>query len=126
MAKTGEKSVYTPNVQISAFGRLVDDPVSRTTEGGHPFTTGRIACNVTPSQKDAEEQTWFLDIRGFRGAAQQLAKCSKGAPVNIHGTLERTVWRKTPDAEPRETWRVVLDSVISAATTKRTDKTNQE
>ncbi len=57
MAKTGEKSVYTPNVQISAFARLVNDPVSRTSDEGHPFTTARIACNVTSSQKGAEEQT---------------------------------------------------------------------
>lgn len=126
MAKTQEKSAYTPNVQISAFGRLVNDPVSRTTEEGHPFATTRIACNVTPSQKDAEEQTWFLDVIAFRNVAQQLLKCSKGAPINIHGTVELTVWRKTPDAEPRDTWRVRADSVISAATTKRTDKTNQE
>ncbi|MDE0456091.1 MAG: single-stranded DNA-binding protein [Chromatiales bacterium] len=126
MAKTGEKSVYTPNVQISAFGRLVEDPVSRTTAEGHPFTTGRIACNVTPSKKGSEEQTWFLGIRGFRTIAQQLAKCSKGQPINIHGTLELSTWRKTPEDPPSENWGVVLDSVIGAATTKRTDSPNQE
>lgn len=126
MAKTGEKSVYTPNVQVSAFGRLVNDPVSRATDEDHPFATARIACNVTSSQKDAEEQTWFLDVVGFGNVAQRLLKCAKGAPINVHGSLERTAWRKTPDAEPRENWRIVADSVISAATTKRTDKQNQE
>ena len=123
MAEAQERRVYTPNVQISAFGRLVNDPVSRQTADGHPFTTGRIACNVTPSQKDAEDQTWFLDLRAFRNNAQQLAKCSKGQGVNVHGALELHHYRKNPDDKPRENWCINLDSIIGAATTKRTDRT---
>lgn len=123
MAEAQERPAYTPNVQIAASGRLVNDPVSRQTSEGNPFTTGRIACDVTPSKKDAEKQTWFLDIRAFRHNAQQLAKCSKGQRINIHGTVELSQWRPNPDDEPRDNWCVNLDSIIGAATTKRTDRT---
>ena len=45
---TGSPAVApTPNVQISTFGRLVADPVERTSKVGTNYTTARVAVNVT-------------------------------------------------------------------------------
>ena len=38
----------TPNAQVSAFGRLVADPVERTSKAGTNYMTARVAVNALP------------------------------------------------------------------------------
>ena len=110
----------TPNVQISAFGRLVADPVERTSTAGTNYTTARVAVNVT-GPRAPEPQTWFLDVTAFRDAAARLAKCRKGSGVCLMGDLTKTRWPGR-DGAVRDSWSLVARDCLSAATTRRTDQ----
>ena len=77
---------FTPNVQLSAYGRLTRDPEAKTSERGHPYTRARIACNVTPAKHEGEQQTWFVDVIAFRSQAAALAKCRQGPRRQRHGS----------------------------------------
>ena len=110
----------TPNVRISAFGRLVADPVERSSKAGTNYTTARVAVNVT-GPRAPEPQTRFLDVTALRDAAARLAKCRKGSGVCLMGDLTKTVWPRR-DGAARDSWNLVADDCLSAATTRRTDQ----
>ena len=110
----------TPNVQISAFGRLVADPVERTSQGGTNYTTARVAVNVTGARAP-EPKTWFLDVTAFRHAAARLAKCTKGSGVCLMGDLTQDTWEGR-DGVSRDSWSLVANDCLSVGTTRRTDQ----
>ena len=110
---------FTPNAQLSAYGRLTRDPEAKTSQQGHPYTRARIACNVTPAKREGDQQTWFVDVIAFRNQAAALAKCKKGDGVNVMGTLNME--ERTKDGRTYQNFTVTLDGVIAAATTRRTD-----
>ena len=110
---------FTPNVQLSAFGRLVRDPEAMTSERGHPYTRARIACNVTPARHEGDQQTWFVDVIAFRNQAADLAKCKQGQAVNVMGTL--SMQERTSNGRQYQNFTVTADAVMGAATTRRTE-----
>ncbi len=110
---------FTPNVQLSAYGRLTRDPEAKTSERGHPYTRARIACNVTPAKREGEQQTWFVDVIAFRNQAAALAKCTQGQGVSVMGTLNME--ERTSDGRTYQNFTVTADAVMAAATTRRTE-----
>ena len=110
---------FTPNVQLSAYGRLTRDPEAKTSERGHPYTRARIACNVTPAKHEGDQQTWYVDVVAFRNQAAALAKCKKGGGVNVMGTLNME--ERTKDGRTYQNFTVTADAVMGAATTRRTE-----
>ena len=110
---------FTPNAQLSAYGRLTRDPEAMTSERGHPFTRARIACNVTPANREGNQQTWFVDVVAFRHQAAALAKCRKGQGVSVMGTL--SMEEKTKNGRTYQNFTVTADAVMGAATTRRTE-----
>ena len=110
---------FTPNVQLSAYGRLTRDPEAKTSERGHPYTRARIACNVTPAKREGDQQTWYVDVIAFRNQAAALAKCKKGDGVNVMGTLNME--ERTKDGRTYQNFTVTADAVMGAATTRRTE-----
>ena len=110
---------FTPNVQLSAYGRLTRDPEAKTSERGHPYTRARIACNVTPAKHEGDQQTWYVDVVAFRNQAAALAKCKKGDGVNVMGTLNME--ERTKDGRTYQNFTVTADAVMGAATTRRTE-----
>ena len=110
---------FTPNVQLSAFGRLVRDPEAKTSERGHPYTRARIACNVTPAKHEGDQQTWYVDVIAFRNQAAALAKCKQGQAVNVMGTL--SMQERTSNGRQYQNFTVTADAVMGAATTRRTE-----
>ena len=109
----------TPNVQLSAYGRLTRDPEAKTSQQGHPYTRARIACNVTPANRAGGEQTWFVDVVAFRHQAAALAKCRQGQGVSVMGTL--SMEERTKDGRTYQNFTVTADAVMGAATTRRTE-----
>ena len=110
---------FTPNVQLSAYGRLTRDPEAKTSERGHPYTRARIACNVTAANREGGEQTWFVDVVAFRHQAAALAKCRKGHGVHVMGTLNME--ERTKDGRTYQNFTVAAEAVMGAATTRRTE-----
>ena len=110
---------FTPNVQLSAYGRLTRDPEAKTSERGHPYTRARIACNVTPAKHEGDQQTWYVDVIAFRNQAAALAKCKQGQAVNVMGTL--SMEERTSNGRQYQNFTVTADAVMGAATTRRTE-----
>ena len=110
---------FTPNVQLSAYGRLTRDPEAKTSERGHPYTRARIACNVTPARHEGDQQTWYVDVIASRNQGAALAKCRKGDGVNVMGTL--SMKERTKDGRTYQNFTLTADGVIAAATTRRTE-----
>ena len=110
---------FTPNVQLSGYGRLTRDPEAKTSERGHPYTRARIAFNVTPARHEGDQQTWFVDVTASRHQGAALAKCRKGDGVNVMGTL--TMKERTKDGRTYQNFTVTADAVMAAATTRRTE-----
>ena len=110
---------FTPNVQLSAYGRLTRDPEAKTSERGHPYTRARIACNVTPAKREGDQQTWYVDVIAFRNQAAALAKCKQGQAVNVMGTL--SMQERTSNGRQYQNFTVTADAVMGAATTRRTE-----
>ena len=109
---------FTPNVQLSAYGRLTRDPETKTSEGGHQYTRARIACNLTPARHEGEQQTWYVDVIAFRRQAAALAKCQQGQGVSVMGTL--SMKERTSNGRTYQNFLVSADAVMGAATTTRT------
>ena len=109
----GGKAWSTPNVQLAAFGRLTRDPESKVSAKGQPFTTARIACNVTPPKKGSKEETFYFDLVAFRRAGAALAKCSKGKGLHVMGTLYMST---SADADGRqyENFTLTVNDVMAA------------
>ena len=111
---------FTPNVQLSAYGRLTRDPEAKTSERGHPYARARIACNVTPAKREGNQQTWYVDVIAFRNQAAALAKCRQGQGVKRHGNAQHGGENEATAAQ-YQNFTVTADAVMGAATTRRTE-----
>lgn len=105
--------------QISAYGRLVADPQTRTTSGGKPMAMARLAVSVTCHTAQNGEATYWLGVVAFGKQADDLAKHRKGDMVSVAGTLQLNQWR-AQDGIQKEQPQIVADSVISARTARPT------
>ena len=82
--------------------------------------TARVAVDVT-GPRAPEPQTWFLDVTAFRDIAARLAKCRKGSGVCLMGDLTKSTWEGRDGADG-DSWSLVANDCLSAATTRRTDQ----
>lgn len=67
--------------QISAYGRLVADPQTRTTEKGTNMAMARLAVALPCNAADNGEATFWLGVIAFGKQADALARHSKGDPI---------------------------------------------
>lgn len=64
--------------QISAYGRLVADPQTRTTNNGTSMAMARMAVALPCNAADNGEATFWLGVIAFGKQADALAKHRKG------------------------------------------------
>lgn len=103
--------------QISAYGRLVADPQTRTTANGTSMAMGRIAVSL-PCNASAEGQaTFWLGVIAFGKQADALAGHIKGDMVSVSGAMQLNQWTGK-DGGTQQGYQVVADSVISAKTVR--------
>ncbi|EPK4322427.1 single-stranded DNA-binding protein [Citrobacter freundii] len=93
--------------QISAYGRLVADVQSRTTNNGNPMAFTRMA------------------VTAFGRQAQALAKHQKGDLVSVAGNMQVNQWTGN-DGGTQTGYQVIADSVISARTARPSGKKGQQ
>lgn len=98
--------------RVVITGNLTADPELRSTPGGTPVCSMRIACN-TRRKEDGEwvdKPNYFnVTVWGAQGenAARYLAK---GRPVGVDGRLEWREW-EAQDGARRQAVDIVADSV---------------
>ncbi|CAM7252481.1 single-stranded DNA-binding protein [Klebsiella pneumoniae] len=103
--------------QISAYGRLVADPQTRTTNSGSSMTMGRLAVALPCHAAEGGEVTFWLGVVAFGKQADALAGHVKGDLVSVAGAMQVNQWTGK-DGGTQQGYQVVADSVISAKTVR--------
>ncbi|MBJ8789081.1 single-stranded DNA-binding protein [Citrobacter freundii] len=103
--------------QISAYGRLVADPQTRTTNSGTSMAMGRLAVALPCHAAEGGEVTFWLGVVAFGKQADALAGHVKGDLVSVAGTMQVNQWTGK-DGGTQQGYQVVADSVISARTAR--------
>lgn len=103
--------------QISAYGRLVADPQTRTTTSGTSMTMARLAVSLPCNSTDEGQATFWLGVVAFGKQAEVLAKHIKGDMVSIAGNMQLNQW-SGQDGVQKEQPQVIADSVISVRTNR--------
>ena len=103
--------------QISAYGRLVADPQTRTTANGTSMAMGRLAVALPCHAAEGGEVTFWLGVVAFGKQADALAGHVKGDLVSVAGAMQVNQWAGK-DGGTQQGYQVVADSVISARTVR--------
>lgn len=99
--------------QITAHGRLVDDPQVKQTSKGTNMALARMAVTVPCHNADDGQATLWLSVLAFGKQADQLARHEKGDLISVAGNMQISQWAGQ-NGETRQGWQVIADSVISA------------
>ncbi|EFZ9759305.1 single-stranded DNA-binding protein [Escherichia coli] len=111
--------------QISAYGRLVADPQTRTINSGGSMAMGRLAVALPCHAAEGGEVTFWLGVVAFGKQADALAGHVKGDLVSVAGAMQINQWTGK-DGGTQQGYQVVADSVISARTVRPGGKTGQQ
>ena len=103
--------------QISAYGRLVADPQTRTTANGKSMAMARLAVALPCHTAQNGEATYWLGVVAFGNQADTLAKHSKGDMISVAGNMQLNQW-KGQDGVQKEQPQVIADSIISSRTSR--------
>ncbi|HHT0464596.1 TPA: single-stranded DNA-binding protein [Raoultella planticola] len=111
--------------QISAYGRLVADPQTRTTNNGTSMAMARMAVSLPCNAAESGEATFWLGVIAFGKQAEALAKHVKGDLVSVAGGMQLNQWTGQ-DGGTLQGYQVVADSVISARTARTGGRQGQQ
>ena len=99
--------------RVVLTGNLTRDPELRSTSGGTPVCSLRIATNTRRKDASGEwgDKANYLSVTVFGAQGENCARfLSKGRPVAIDGRLEWREWQ-AQDGSKRESVEIVADSV---------------
>lgn len=111
--------------QISAYGRLVADPQTRTTNSGTSMAMARMAVSLPCNAAESGEATFWLGVIAFGKQAEALAKHVKGDLLSVAGTMQLNQWTGQ-DGGTQQGYQVVADSVLSARTARPGGRQGQQ
>jgi single-strand DNA-binding protein len=100
--------------RVVLTGNLTRDPELRSTSGGTPVCSLRIAVNTR--RKDASgnwvDKANYFDVTVWGAQGENCAQyLSKGRPVAIDGRLEWREWQDKDSGAKRQAVEIVADSV---------------
>ena len=78
--------------QISAYGRLVADPETRTTGKGTSMAMARLAVSLPCNAAADGQATFWLGVIAFGKQADALAKSRKGDLITVEGKIQLNQW----------------------------------
>ncbi|EOJ9253745.1 TPA: single-stranded DNA-binding protein [Klebsiella variicola] len=111
--------------QISAYGRLVADPGTRTTGKGTNMAMARLAVSLPCNAAADGQATFWLGVIAFGKQADALAKHRKGDLVSVAGNMQLNQWTGQ-DGTVQQGYQVIADSVLSARTVRPGGKAGQQ
>ncbi|ELA3609952.1 single-stranded DNA-binding protein [Klebsiella michiganensis] len=111
--------------QISAYGRLVADPQTRTTGKGTNMAMARLAVSLPCNAAEDGQATFWLGVIAFGKQADALAKHRKGDLVSVAGNMQLNQWTGQ-DGGTQQGYQVIADSVLSARTVCPGGKAGQQ
>ena len=99
-------------IEALISGKLVGDPVRRTSTKGTPYVTAQVRVA-------AGSESFFVGVTTFsESAGERLMKLSKGSSVAAAGTLEQNVWIDR-DGHDRRDWRLTCTEILSVQQARR-------
>src|SRR5215471_16506879 len=102
-------------IRASIYGRVGNDPTTRTTRNGKMMVTASIAVDV--ARPGEEAPTEWLSVAAFGRAGDELARHQKGDLISVRGGLYRSSFVGR-DGQERTSWSLTADAVISARTVR--------
>lgn len=111
--------------QISAYGRLVADPETRTTGKGTNMAMARLAVWLPCNAAEDGQATFWLGVIAFGKQAEALALHAKGDMVSVAGNMQLNRWTGQ-DGRTQQGYQVLAESVISARTVLPGGKAGQQ
>ena len=111
--------------QISAYGRLVADPNTRTTGKGTNMAMARLAVSLPCNAAEDGQATFWLGVLAFGKQADALARHVKGDLVSVVGNMQLNQWIGQ-DGGMQQGYQVIADSVLSARTVRPGGKAGQQ
>ncbi len=111
--------------QISAYGRLVADPETRTTGKGTSMAMARLAVSLPCNAAADGQATFWLGVIAFGKQEDALAKHQKGDLVSVAGNMQLNQWTGQ-DGAAQQGYQVIADSVLSARTVRPGGKAGQQ
>ncbi|WP_142630895.1 single-stranded DNA-binding protein [Raoultella planticola] len=111
--------------QISAYGRLVADPETRTTGKGTSMAMARLAVSLPCNAAADGQATFWLGVIAFGKQADALAKHQKGDLVSVAGNMQLNQWTGQ-EGGTQQGYQVLADSVISARTARPGGRKGQQ
>ncbi|HHT0055053.1 TPA: single-stranded DNA-binding protein [Klebsiella michiganensis] len=110
--------------QISAYGRLVADPETRTTGKGTNMAMARMAVSLPCNAAADGQATFWLGVIAFGKQGEALAKHRKGDLVSVAGNMQLNQWTGQ-DGAVQQGYQVISDNVLSARTARPGGKAGQ-
>lgn len=108
---------------VAIMGRLVADPVLRTTTQGNSVCSFRIECDRSYVQQGQERQADFIDVVAWRQQADFVSKYfQRGSLIAVEGSLQTRQYQDK-NGNNRTAVEVVANN-ISFAGAKRQDGQN--
>src|SRR3712207_6936311 len=99
--------------RVVLTGNLTRDPELRSTSGGTPVCSLRVACNTRRkgASGEWEDKPNYFDVTVWGAQGENAARfLSKGRPIALDGRLEWREWQ-AQDGTKRQSVEIVADSV---------------
>ena len=105
-------------MMMSAHGRLARDPQPITTKTGTAMAKATIAVSLDlrENNETVDGTLWVL-VTAFGKLAEILERQKQGEMINVAGNCQLSKYT-TNEGEVRENVTVIIDSLISARTTR--------
>ena len=95
---------------INLIGRTTADPELRSSAGGTPVCSFRLAV-TTPPRDGKDQPAMFVDVITFGSQAEAIAKhVAKGRQLGVSGRLSYRQW-EAEDGSPRSKHEVIANQV---------------
>ena len=105
-------------MQLSAHGRLARDPKPVNTHSGKPMTTATLAVSLDLRENsETKDGVMWVQVIAFGKLAEILERHQQGEMINVAGNTQLSRYTTNED-EVRENVTVIIDSLISARTTR--------
>ena len=105
-------------MMMSAHGRLARDPKPVNTHSGKPMTTATLAVSLDLRENsETKDGVMWVQVIAFGKLAETLERQKQGEMINVAGNCQLSKYT-TNAGEVRENVTVIIDSLISARTTR--------
>lgn len=107
------------NNQFTLIGRLIKDPILKST------STGKSVCDINIAVNTGKDDTNFIQINFWNKIAETVAKyCKKGDLIGVQGSIKNHNW-EDKNGNKRYDYTFIGNKISFLATTKKENKVEE-